>query len=88
METELNIGKQGAVRQSWTHDDTLRQKLVALQEENPNASDGEIRKMHWEWIEENHGLCIIVHQYWFDNHLRYLRTKRDYEAEDLRPKVR
>lgn len=82
--TELQIGVQGAVRQSWTHDDTLRRKLFELKRDNPEASADEIRRLHWEWVEENPGLLALVHQYWFDNHHAYLTTARDYRAEEER----
>ena len=81
---QLSIGTQGAVRQSWTHDDTLRQKLRGLMEASPAASTEEIRRQHWQWVEENPGLLVLLHQYWFDNHVAYLRAKRDYKAEEER----
>ncbi len=78
----VNIGASGASRQSWTHDDTLRQKLLSLIIEHPSAKNDEIRDLHWRWVEDNPGLCALVHRYWFDNHVRYLR--RDYPSEAKR----
>src|SRR5215469_16896059 len=83
-EIHLNIGTQGAVRQSWTHDDTLREKLMTLFRDNDGVSVEELRKLHWEWVEGNPGLLMLLHQYWFDNHQKYLRKERDYVAEEER----